>query len=329
VKLPLVVSLLAAFAYGGNASALPEEALDGVWTGTLGKTAIVACFDHSRHGTYYYLRLGFDLELEPGSEASTWSEKSGDDVTGTWGLGEARGGLVHGEWKTPDGKKTLPLELKRTAFLPEAGCPAPAYEAARLEAAVRTSGAETTTAGHAWKPVTFARGALKSVELTDPNASTGLKEAVAAVTTQHLKSYFGCRSSPRSSFSSEDRILAWTNTLLVLELHESYYCGGAYPDEADGAHTFDVVTGKEVDTDAWFKTSPSELATRQYKPPDEQCATDDLNWVTHPSPRGLVFRQSLPHVAKACDVEVVIPWSKLTSRMTPQGLEAIKGLQSP
>ncbi len=306
-----------------------SEPLDGVWTGTLGKTPIVACFDHSRHGTYYYLRLGFDLELEPNAGGHGWSEKSGDEVTGDWSLDDVKGGVVHGVWKTADGKKQLPLELKRTASLTDTGCPEPAYESARLEAVVRTSGAETTTSGHAWKPVTFARGALKSVELTDPKASKALKDAVAAVTTQHLKSYFGCRSSPRSSFSSEDRIIAWTNTLLVLELHESYYCGGAYPDEADGAHTFDVVTGKELDTDAWFKTSPADLATKQYKPPFEQCATDDLNWVTHPSPRGLVFRQDLPHVAKACDVEVVIPWSKLTSRLTPKGLEAIKGLPSP
>jgi hypothetical protein len=325
----MTLLLLSTTALAGNASSPPVESLDGVWTGTLGKTAIVACFEHSGHGTYFYARLGFDLELEPGSGANSWNEKSGDEVTGGWSLGEASGGLVHGEWRTADGKKTLPLELRRTAFLTDADCPAPAYESARLEAAARTTGAETTTSGHAWKPVTFAKGALKSVELTDPHASKALKDAVAAVSTQHLKSYFGCRSSPRSSFSSEDRIIAWTDTLLVLEMHESYYCGGAYPDEADGAHTFDVVTGKEVDTDAWFKTAPGALATKQYKPPYEQCATDDLNWVTHPSPRGLVFRQDLPHVAKACDVAVVIPWPKLTSRMTPKGLEAIKGLQSP
>jgi hypothetical protein len=327
VKLPLVFALLSTLSLAGNASGLPEESLDGVWSGTLGKTAIVVCFEPSGHGTYYYLRLGFDLALEsvkPKAGSHAFNEKADDEITGTWSLDEARGGLVSGTWSTPDGKKQLPLSLKRSGSLTEGGCPAPAYETARLEAVVRTPGAETKTSGRAWRAVTVGKGAVKSVELTDPGASAALKQAVAAVTTAHLKSFFSCGSGPHRSFASEDRILAWTSTFLVLSLHESYFCGGAYPDEVDGAHTFDVITGKELDTDKWFKTAPTDLATRQYKPPFDQCATDDLNWVSHPSPAGMVFRQDLPHVARACDVEVVIPWSKLKSRLTREGLEAIK-----
>jgi hypothetical protein len=333
LRLVLLLStlLVSTLALAGNASSPPDQPLAGVWSGTLGKTAIVACFDKSGEGTYYYLRLGFDLVLEPkAGQTREWNEKAGDSVTGNWALDEARGNAVAGTWRTPDGKKQLPVALKYAGPLGDGGCPAPAYDAARINAAARTTGAETKTFGHAWRPVSLGKNAVvKSVELTDPGASTALKQAVAAVTTEHLKSYFGCGSGPDRSFDSQDSIVAWTSTIFVLELHESYFCGGAYPDDVTGVHTFDVATGKEVDTDKWFKTSPVDLAAKRYKAPMEECPTDDLNWVGHPTSSGMVYRPSLPHVAKGCEVDVLVPWPVLAGRLTPQGREAMKELQGP
>lgn len=96
------------FATSGTVVAA-EHPLAGVWQGTLGKTAIRACFGrYGTQGNYYYLRYQTPIALN--LKNKIWHEAKD---TGLWQLSTPVGDSVAGSWSTASGNKTLPLQLHR------------------------------------------------------------------------------------------------------------------------------------------------------------------------------------------------------------------------
>ena len=82
----------------------------GVWEGTLGTKAIVACFNAEfPSGSYFYRQYKKPIPLSRIEKDSFWHE-AGD--TGLWSLEPARGNTLTGTWKSVKGTPvTLPIKL--------------------------------------------------------------------------------------------------------------------------------------------------------------------------------------------------------------------------
>ncbi|GHU25568.1 hypothetical protein AGMMS50256_00290 [Betaproteobacteria bacterium] len=93
--------------------------LAGVWTGTIGKQAITACFNAGEYrkdkGSYYYQRYlqPIDLvstDIKSGGIGTEWKESDGE-----WHLllGEQPSDAIKGTWTNPDKSRTLPIMLTK------------------------------------------------------------------------------------------------------------------------------------------------------------------------------------------------------------------------
>jgi hypothetical protein len=100
----------------------PDEApLAGVWTGTLGKQAITACFYAETYpkstGSYYYQRYLHPIDLrstgiESGGIGTEWKEENGEWRL-SWDKSAPRPDALGGTWTSPDKSRTLPITLTR------------------------------------------------------------------------------------------------------------------------------------------------------------------------------------------------------------------------
>ena len=98
--------LLAFLAHAAGTVDVPR----GVWEGTLGTKAIVACFNAEfPSGSYFYKQYKTAIPLSRVEKDSFWHE-AGD--TGLWSLDPARGNTLTGTWKSVKGTTvTLPIKL--------------------------------------------------------------------------------------------------------------------------------------------------------------------------------------------------------------------------
>jgi hypothetical protein len=99
-------------------------AWQGVWSGTLGKQAIMACLQDDR-GEYYYQRHRTEIALtllkgdlwqeeETGRAADHPMGEPGDP-TAQWQLSTPSRDQIVGRWLDPDNKRTLPIRLQRVS----------------------------------------------------------------------------------------------------------------------------------------------------------------------------------------------------------------------
>jgi hypothetical protein len=114
-------------------------AWQGVWSGTLGKQAIMACLQDDS-GEYYYQRHRTEIGLTL-QKGDLWQEEQtgpaadhpiGEpgDPTAQWQLSSPSGDQLVGRWLDPDNKRTLPIQLQRvsTTLDSNAPCEAAAYK---------------------------------------------------------------------------------------------------------------------------------------------------------------------------------------------------------
>lgn len=78
--------------------------LAGVWTGTLGKSAITVCFNgpHGANGSYYYQRILTPIQLTQANASEPWVEEG---QTGFWQLDDPQDDLLTGTWSKALGGK--------------------------------------------------------------------------------------------------------------------------------------------------------------------------------------------------------------------------------
>ena len=80
----------------------------GVWSGTLGTKAIVACFNAESYASYYYADYLRPIALATRDTDSFWHE---ENDTGLWKLAVPVNGVIVGTWRNPKTKKLLTINL--------------------------------------------------------------------------------------------------------------------------------------------------------------------------------------------------------------------------
>ncbi|MCK6405682.1 MAG: hypothetical protein L6Q60_06665 [Rhodocyclaceae bacterium] len=91
--------------------ATPTLGNQGVWKGRIGNASVVACFDHSARGSYYYEKYDAPIILQKNADGK-WLEKSREDgkSSGSWTLNGSAGDTMSGTWSW-HGRESKPIKL--------------------------------------------------------------------------------------------------------------------------------------------------------------------------------------------------------------------------
>jgi len=311
------IALAISFALGAApASAESKISLDGVWRGTLGKQAIVACFDGDS-GRYYYDKHAHGIDLgreDNGPRFAEGGEPLLDKLpTGYWTVA-VEGGQLRGNWSAPvKGKASQPIVAHRVALAhPDAGaCDSAEFNAPRM-AGVRVDARDATQQGVRVGIGKAAGTEVKRLQLLGSDAPiAAINRELESGFRESLTSAFDCNGIDGPGEYSEEPGIEFANaSWLVVRIDGSGYCGGPHPDSWSNFQTFDRRTGRKVDTSKWLHLDPDATKAAFWKllrakvKPDSECAeawTGNFDFVdVRPSAAGVRIDPAFPHVVAAC-----------------------------
>ena len=278
-----VRGLLVALALTAAPAFAQEPQTEGrIWRGTLGETAITACFfeQDSRAGAYYADAVLEPVRLEPTDESAPQvaRELRGfDEATGAiWTFAPEAGDHLAGDWQ--DAVQTRPIRLTAVPVsFSEYGtpCESEAFLAPLLAGGETTAkrarfdGTDYTELAYAgpkrsglddYSVTSFA---LDRVRPGDPAVNRALAAALPDGTTAHFAGQCAGWSMANASGAAgylEQAVVPILMTARWLGVRDSgsSYCGGAHPNHFTGFAVYDRDSGAEVDPAAWFK--PGALA---------------------------------------------------------------------
>ena len=257
----------------------PQE--DGVWTGTLGKQEVMACFEHYRgndsnrppYGAYFYRRYGKLIEFTPPLDPKrNWIEKGDQGSTGTWSFNIRGNDWLNGVWSAPNADATAVLRLKRVKKLDDyfSGCHGESF-LFNLEVDRHLSFKTHTFPNGNWyrsrstsvgKNVATARSFYLD---GDGEGIASLNERLANELRSDLVDYFSCpvrstgevvksaTSGEQPDLSSDISVLFKSARWISLIKTTSGDCGGAYPFSSWSRSTWDLTTGEPENLWAWVK----------------------------------------------------------------------------
>lgn len=271
--------------------ATPVRAADweGVFEGTLGKAKIIVELNAGPDKTEYkggfvdgsrysYLPKAFDLKLllEQEGETLEFAESTQphyaiadlpkDDParSGHWSLKVSEDG-ASGNWTSSDGKKTLPIKLKRLELVDEEDVP---KDQSQLSATYNKRWFETEKISGAIDPKTFGAVTLASEKDSTFNLEMPVFTKMPDAGTMEranklLRGYYrgslmqyrdcinGLREEPKQPFEPEYNFSVSYASPRVVSIQEggSVYCGGAHPNNYVSYLTFDLVNGRQIGGD--------------------------------------------------------------------------------
>lgn len=338
--------LILGFAGAANPAHATPTDLAGVWTGTLGKAAITACFNASpdSNGSYYYKRFLTPIQLSREHAGEPWVEQGN---SGAWHLHTPHDNTLTGTWSNPAGGKPLPVVLTRTDA---GGCASDAYNLP-LESAplpvhvekasvgthryqVKTQGAEVTlTLEGEGQPLQQINRHLAQLAVSPEGQAEFFRER---------REYLGRNGSAHTS-EIEVEPIYWSSHWVTVKFYR-WTAGYGRSGISWGLHSWNVQTGERVDPWTWFgshqtwddpysaqvKLSPAFSAWLQ-----QQTSTDpgcpaissysrfDLNFDTHG------VQLSTPSYGDGCDNELSFTWAQLEPVLSAQGMAALPSLKAP
>lgn len=322
--------------------------LTGVWTGTLGKSTITACFNgaEGEHGSYYYQRILTPIQLTQARNNAPWAEEGN---TGFWTLENGPGDTLVGAWAKTQGGKPLPIKLQRVGT-PDDGCGSDAYNAP-LEAAPLPVKVEKKSFGE-HRYVLKTQGAQATLRLEgDGPALQNINAQLAALAVseddqadflRERREYLGRNGSALTSEIAVEPTY-WSSQWVTVRFYR-WAAGTGARGISWGLHTWNLQTGEAVDPWSWlgghqqwydaysgevtlspsFKTWLASQTTT-----DENClaitaySTYDLSF----TPQGMQL--STRAQGDGCDNELNFTWAQLEPVLTAQGRAALPSLKMP
>ncbi len=245
-----------------------------VFTGTLGKTAIVVELNTTQQdevtGRYFYEKYHRDLALSGSLQDSTLNLVEGNNRYGddkplpTLKLEETGSGW-QGEWQSPKGKK-LPVKLT------EAKLPAPTsatlpfiaalpngepYEYLRLLGLKLKPVKKENFMGYdlQWWTEPETKISLFSVESgLSKDDQQRVNQQLLGRLWNEVISYHGCQlqGGENVEFMQQAEPKMISPAVVSLNISTSYYCGGAHPDFGDSPLNIDVKTGHPLSLEDVF-----------------------------------------------------------------------------
>lgn len=241
-----------------SAGAARECLTESPWEGKIGNIPItmefreVSFFDASKsdviNGKYYYKNSLSDLILKQNNTLDSWSEYNlKNQITGFIENYKCEGDLLIAQWKSKDGKTSLPIKANRIKE----------YSKRRLDNIKFISSLKTFNQRN-YKVLSLSN--IKSTGLMIAGQTPNIEKI-----NQLLKKDFinqvdteiECVSSGRM----EDRDFESENTSSVVEWNNAYvttlsasrdYCGGAHPNGGYYTTVYNLSTGELENTTLWL-----------------------------------------------------------------------------
>ncbi|ASV35002.1 hypothetical protein CI807_02015 [Pseudomonas sp. NS1(2017)] len=320
--------------------------LAGVWTGTLGKSAITVCFNgaHGANGSYYYQRILTPIQLTQANASEPWVEEG---QTGFWQLDDPQGDTLTGTWSKAIGGKSLALMLKRADT---DSCASDTYNNP-LEATPPAVKVEKKTfAEHAYQVKTQGGQVILKLE-GDGEAIDKINRDLArmAINPDGQTDFYRERrnSLDQSGSTSTSEITVepfyWSSHWITVRFYR-WSAGYGRGRISWGLHSWNLQTGEKVDPWTWLGGHeqwdtpysgqvklPAAFSTWLAKQTttDEGCpavtsySSFDLSFNT----QGLQL--STPAQGDGCDNELSFTWEQLQPVLSPQGQAALPSLMAP
>ncbi len=257
--------------------ALPEN---GIWTGVIGDSKVMACFQrdddpaHTNRSGYFYLRYSklIPLASDHGTK-NTWLEGDIKMPTGIWTI-HAQHDKITGNWSNLAKTKKSPILLNRFksissnyssgACSPEDMFDPVVYSQVLSE---KITFGEETLNGRRYRVLSALNGAVGSIELFGD--SKAIHELNALLTNElraSVSAYYGCptngerhtgknEKNEKPDYSASVKPLFLNEQWISLVAESSGNCGGAYPFSNYTYSTWSVDTAKELNLWEWLKNS--------------------------------------------------------------------------
>ncbi len=241
----------------------------GVWSGTIGTKAIVACFNKgspwTAYGSYYYLDHLIPIALHTREKDSYWHE--GD--TGTWELTAPLNGPIVGTWRNGKTGKALPISLTLVDSKDdETACAQDSYNS-RLESRPKIEKGKIVqfSPGRSYRTLRFA--GQETVELVGPDPALDKLNTLLALdqSKEAVEAYFQQRREflGRVGYPAVDEQHTeptyWDAHFITLRFF-SWTAGEGTRGIATEYRTWNVETVEEVDLWNWFGLKPHQMSPR-------------------------------------------------------------------
>lgn len=356
------LSLLALLA-ATPAAAQDAPAWVGVWEGKVGTFPVRLCIDGSgdgpARGAYYYLSQLEPISLSEEDGEGGWIEHGSSDPDALWAFAEQTGTRLRGTWRR--GSRSLPFDLTPVAWTEGewgGSCSSAAFLEPRLGRG-RVVSEPAELAGWRYTRQSYQPAAHfideVAVETFTFTPERPGDHVIATWLASHLPhgtmadDFIECIGGAISSVGADGFFNQTLTPTLVsrdfvaVEESSGTFCGGAHPNYYTVTHTFDRLTGRELDLFDWIGEAridgeDSTLAeplralvvARWPADAEEDCrelAEDTEYWSLGLARDGLVFRPDFPHVATACEEPVTVEWSALAPFLDKEGEEGLARLR--
>lgn len=338
---PLAVIALAFTPLLANAADLA-----GVWQGTLGKSAITACFNGAdgEQGSYYYQRILTPIQLTQAHNNAPWVEAGN---TGLWTLGKPQGDTLAGAWSKTTDANSLPLALKRIST---EGCGSDTYNAPMEAAPLPVKTEKKSFENHPY--LLKAQGAQVTIKLAgDSQAIQKINQQLAALAVsdeaqadyfQERREYLGRNGS---GYTSEIDVepTYWSSQFITVKFYR-WAAGTGARGISWGLHSWNLQTGERVDPWTWLGGQQKwyDVYSGHVKLParfsawlakqtttDEGCQaiTDSDSFDLSFNTQGLQL--STRATGDGCDNDLSFTWAQLEPVLTEPGKAALPRLKLP
>lgn len=322
------------------ASPVPPQ---GVWSGSIGTKAIIACFNEgsrwTSYASYYYVDHLKPIVLTTRDTDSFWHE---ENDTGLWELSAPVNGVVVGTWRHPKTQKDFPVKL---GFVDgsddKTACARDSYNA-RLETAPRV---ETTkiikfSLGRSYRRLRFA--GQETIELLGPDPGIDRINALLRLdqSKEAVDSYFGQRREflGRVGYPAIDEVRVelkhWDAYYIAIEFYTSVAGEGRSGMSID-YQTWSAVTGEKVDLWTWLGSKAGEaklpLKLQKYLFRNEKSSPEceggyrgQGEFILTLSRYGLNISEV--EWGSGCEKSFIVPYTKLLPFLSPPGTLAVKSI---
>ena len=298
-------------------------------------------------GRYFYRDIGLSIRLvctrQPDGSISVaelgWNADRNLVPTGDNWTVRLEGDEISGIWHRRGGSDNLRISLQRLTYPARSSRKASNEQLShyyiQLVDQPLVRGAQHIASPHrAYVTLTDERFQISGIEISRFPNTTVLSAANAVLVTEFNRRRSDaseCLSDGPSDYSSNVRVATFSKVELSLDVRVSFYCGGPHPGEYFDPVTIDLRTGERVD---WHRaiSDPGAMLARYRKMGATRLEKDtsgcyslyaDDAWWRDTEleyeivPSGLLMRADFPHMAAACEVDVILPTAAARAMLDP------------
>jgi hypothetical protein len=315
---------------------------DGAWRGTLGKQAIVACFDgaNGASGDYYYESRRWSIPLWQGDAQGIFQEGSDvNEPTGSWRILRASADSLVAEWRSPDRTRRFPIQLRRIGAAggkDETCSETDAYNAPRVSGVTRGPAKTSIEQGLQVTRESSRNLDVERLQLHLPGpAGARIDVALDADYRRSLGRAYSCIArNDKGDFDVSLRLEVASARWIVVVSSVDEFCGVLHPEESNAYLIFDRNSGRRIDAARWLRSGKDGLPApaiwsllARKAAPEGECVdvwknpTADLK--VYPSAKGVRIEAEFAHVVQACDDGVELTLAEAAPFLTDEGKRAL------